>query len=222
MWNDLGLQHDVENEVGWELNGSLSKISVAVKNGAVELGGHVDSFWEKCAAQNAAWRVAHVNRVTNEIRVVIPFANQKEDDDIAIAAMSYLEWNSQVPQTVEVQVAQGWVTLSGSVERQSQKEEASRALCALIGIVGIHNNIVIQPAASQGDAKALIEAALRRNALHPHGSIAVRDVNGRPHFVVVENHSRAKVDADELCRSVHHIARHADKVEEFLTGRDVH
>ncbi len=66
------------------------------------------------------------------------------------------------------------------------------------------------------------ELALRRNALHPHGSIAVRDVDGHPHFVVVENHSRAKVDADELCRSVHHIARHADKVEEFLTGRDVH
>ena len=65
------------------------------------------------------------------------------------------------------------------------------------------------------------EVALRRNAVQPHGSIAVRDVEGRPHFVVVENHSRAKVAPDELCRSVHHIARHADAVEEFLTGQDV-
>lgn len=64
------------------------------------------------------------------------------------------------------------------------------------------------------------ELALRRNAAQPHGSIAIRDVDGRPHFVVVENHSRAKVDADELARSVRHIARHADRVEEFLTGRD--
>lgn len=178
MWNDVGLQHDVENEVGWELNGSLSKISVAVKSGAVELGGHVDSFWEKCAAQSAAWRVAHVNRVTNEIRVVIPFNHQREDDDIALAAMSSLEWNCQVPKTVEVQVAQGWVTLSGIVERQAQKEEASRALCALIGIVGIHNNIVIQPAASQGDAKALIEAALRRNALVDSSHIKAHVTHG--------------------------------------------
>ncbi len=178
MWNDVGLQHDVENEVGWELNGSLSKISVAVKGGAVELGGHVDSFWEKCAAQNAAWRVAHVNRVTNEIRVVIPFNQQRDDDDIAIAAMSSLEWNCQVPPTVEVQVTQGWVTLSGSVERQAQKEEASRALCALIGIVGILNNIVIQPAASQGDAKALIEAALRRNALVDSSHIKAHVTHG--------------------------------------------
>lgn len=65
------------------------------------------------------------------------------------------------------------------------------------------------------------ELALRRNAIQPHGSIAVRDIDGRPHFVVVENHSRAKVDAEELGRSVHHIARHADAVEEFLTGRDM-
>lgn len=64
------------------------------------------------------------------------------------------------------------------------------------------------------------ELALRRNAVQPHGSIAVRDVNGQPHFVMVENHSRAKVASDELCRSVRHIARHADAVEEFLTGRD--
>ena len=65
------------------------------------------------------------------------------------------------------------------------------------------------------------EVALRRNAVQPHGSIAVRDVDGQPHFVVVENHSRAKVAPDELCRSVRHIARHADAVEEFLTGQDV-
>ncbi len=65
------------------------------------------------------------------------------------------------------------------------------------------------------------ELALRRNAIQPHGSIAVRDVNGLPHFVMVENHSRAKVASDELCRSVRHIARHADAVEEFLTRQDV-
>src|SRR6266851_571494 len=50
MWNDTELQHDIENEVGWELSAALTQISVTVKSGAVELGGHVDSFWEKCAA----------------------------------------------------------------------------------------------------------------------------------------------------------------------------
>jgi osmotically-inducible protein OsmY len=62
MWNDTELQHDIENEIGWELGTGPTQISVTVKSGAVELGGHVDSFWEKCAAERAAWRVVHVNR----------------------------------------------------------------------------------------------------------------------------------------------------------------
>ena len=37
MWNDTELQHDIENEVGWELSASLTQISVTVKSGAVEL-----------------------------------------------------------------------------------------------------------------------------------------------------------------------------------------
>ena len=40
MWSDTELQHDIENEVGWELSAGLTQISVAVKSGAVELGGH--------------------------------------------------------------------------------------------------------------------------------------------------------------------------------------
>jgi osmotically-inducible protein OsmY len=124
MWNDTELQHDIENEAGWKLSAGLTQISVTVKSGAVELGGHVDSFWEKCAAG----RVAHVKHVTNGIRVAVPFNKQRDDDDIALAAMSHLEWNCLAPETVEVQVAEGWVTLSGSVERQSRKEEAARAL----------------------------------------------------------------------------------------------
>ena len=111
MWNDTELQHDIENEIGWELSAGLTQISVTVKSGAVELGGHVDSFWEKCAAERAAWRVAHVNHVTNGIRVVVPFNKQRDDDDIALAAMSSLEWNCLAPGTVEVQVAEGWVSV---------------------------------------------------------------------------------------------------------------
>ena len=178
MWNDKDLQHDVENEVCWELSAGLRQISVAVKGGAVELAGHVDSFWEKCAAGRAAWRVVHVNHVTNSIRVLVPFNQQRSDDDIALAAMANLEWNCLVPKTVEVQVDQGLVTLTGAVERQHQKEEAERALGTLIGITGIRNDIVIQPSVSLADLKAPIEAALRRSALVDGSHIKVHVAHG--------------------------------------------
>jgi osmotically-inducible protein OsmY len=155
MWNDTELHHDVENEVAWDLRAGLMNIGVTVKGGAVELDGHVESFWEKCAAERAAWRVAHVSHVINEIRVVVPFNKQRDDDEIALAAMTILEWNCLVPETVEVQVAEACVTLSGNVERHCQKEEAARALCTLTGITGIHNDIVLQPSVILGDVKPL-------------------------------------------------------------------
>src|SRR3981081_1808199 len=164
MWNDTELQHDVEKELGWEPSVHAKQIGVIVKSGAVELGGHVDSFWEKCVAERTAWRVAHVKSVTNEIRVDLPFHALRAGVASALAAMGSLEWNCLVPDTVEVQVVDGWVTLQGKVEWQYQKEEAERALCSLKGLRGIRNEIVIQPAVSLGDVRVSIEEALKRNA----------------------------------------------------------
>jgi len=166
-----------------------------VKGGAVELAGHVDSFWEKCAAEGAAWRVGHVNRVTNGIRVVVPFNKQRSDDDIALAAMGRLEWNYLVPETVEVQVANGVVTVSGTVERQQQKQEVERALCTMIGITGIRNDIVIQLQVSLADVKAPIEAALRRNALIDSSHIKVNVVHG---VVSLRGTVRSHIEYEEV------------------------
>ncbi len=213
MWNDTGLQHDVENEVGYELNAELKQISVTVKSGAVELGGHVDSFWEKCAAERAAWRIVHVNHVTNGIRVIIPFNQQRDDDDIALAAMSNLEWNCLLPETVTVQVSGGLVTLSGSVERHQQKEEALRALSTLSGITGIHNEIVIQPSAASGDVKSLIEAALRRNAIVDSSHIKVHVGNG---VASLRGTVRSRAEYDEAMHAAW-AAPGITKVEDHIT-----
>lgn len=185
MWNETELQHEVEAEVGWELSSGPRHINTMVKGSAVELAGQVDTYWEKCAAERAAWRVAHVSAVTNGIRVVIPFDALRDDDDVALSAMSILEWNVLVPSTVEVKVVDAWVTLSGTVERYEQKEEAARALCTLRGITGIRNDIVVQPSAShansaQANVKVAIEAALKRNALVDSGHIKVQLVHGAP------------------------------------------
>jgi osmotically-inducible protein OsmY len=213
MWNDTELQHDVESEVCWELIAGLTQISVAVKGGAVELAGHVDSFWEKCAAERAAWRVAHVNHVTNGIRVVVPFQKQRGDDDIALAAMGSLEWNCLVPDTVEVQVTEGLVILSGSVERHRQKQEAERALCTLIGITGIRNDIVIQPPASMGDVKAPIEAALKRSALVDSSHIKVQVAHG---VVSLRGTARSRAAHEEAIHTAW-AAPGVAKIEDHIT-----
>jgi osmotically-inducible protein OsmY len=213
MWNDAELQREVEAEICWELGADLSQISVTAKAGSVELAGHVDTFPEKRAAERAAWRVAHVNHVTNGIRVVVPFNKQRGDDDIALAAMGSLEWNCLVPETVDVQVNEGLLTLSGAVERHPQKEEAERALSALIGITGIHNDIVIQPPASEVDVRALIEAALKRNVLVDRSHIKVHVTHG---VVNLRGTVRSRSEYEEVLRTAW-TAPGVTKIEDHLT-----
>ncbi len=213
MWNDIDVQRDIENEISWELSTGLTQISVAVKGGDVELGGHVDSYWEKCAAERAAWRLAHVHRVTNSIHVSLPFTAQREDDDIALAAMSQLEWNCRVPATVEVQVAAAWVTLTGSAERHAQKCEAERALESLHGIVGIRNEIALRPAASMGDVKAPIEAALRRSSLVDSNHIKAQVAHG---VVSVRGSARTRAEYEAAMEAAW-AAPGVVKVEDHVT-----
>ena len=65
-------------------------------------------------------------------------------------------------------------------------------------------------------------SALTRNGHMAHGSIAIRSLNGTPHFVVINTYPQATVDAEELRRSVHEVAQQADRVERELTGADIH
>jgi serine/threonine protein kinase len=67
---------------------------------------------------------------------------------------------------------------------------------------------------------AFYEEALRMNALVPHGGLSIRDIDGVPHFVMVDTYPRATVDGEEIRRSVIEIGTHADRVEQMLTGMD--
>ncbi len=172
MWNDIDLQHYVEQELEWEPSVHKRQIGVTVKDGAVHLDGHVDSYWEKRVAENAAWRIAHIRGVANEIRVELPFAAQRDDDDLALAAMGILEANCLVPNSVEVQVSQGCLSLVGNVDQHHQREAAEQALLPLKGLRGLKNEIVVS-GAHLADVKAGIEAALKRSALVDSGRIKV-------------------------------------------------
>ena len=108
MKNDAQLQADVEQELRWEPSVHAEQIGVSVKDGVVELDGNVDSYYEKWAAERAAMRVSSVKAVASEIKVELPSSATRSDEDIARTAMNHLEWNYSVPNTVKVQVTEGW------------------------------------------------------------------------------------------------------------------
>ena len=105
------------------------------------------------------------------------------------------------------------VTLSGGVERQRQKEEAERALCTLIGITGIRNDIVIEPSVSLADVKTPIEAALRRSALIDRSHIKVHVAHG---VVSLRGTARSRSEYEEALRAAW-AAPGVTKIEEHIT-----
>ncbi|MDA1054686.1 MAG: protein kinase [Planctomycetota bacterium] len=64
------------------------------------------------------------------------------------------------------------------------------------------------------------EKSLRLNSEMLHGCLAIRDIDGKPYFVVLNTYPRATVDPEEIKQTVMEVARIADQVEEQLTGQD--
>jgi len=195
MKNDADLQHDVQEELRWDRSiHAAERIGVSVKNGVVELDGHVDYVWDKYAAERAAMRVAQVKAVASEIKVDPPSSAIRTDQDIAHAASYHLDWNALVPKTVKVQVTDGVVTLQGTVDWQFQKEQAERGLLPLIGVKSILNKITLNPKASAAGVKIKIENALKRNAEIDASHITVETSDGT---VTLRGNVRSWVEREE-------------------------
>jgi len=179
MKNDAQLKSDVELELRWEPSVHAEQIGVSVKDGVVELDGHVGSYYEKWAAERAAMRVSDVKAVASEVKVELSSSATRTDEDIARTAINHLDWNYMVPNTVKVQVTDGWVTLKGTTDWQYQKEEAERAVRPLKGVKGVFNEITVTPKVSAIDVKIKIEDAMRRNAEIDANRIKVETSDGK-------------------------------------------
>ena len=182
MKTDGQLQQDLIAELKWEPALHAAQIGVEVDGGVVTLAGTVGSYAEKWQAERAAQRVAGVRALAVEIEVELPALGRRNDADIARAAQNTLDWIAALPvDGVKVLVEDGWVTLSGQVDWQYQRQAASDAVRDLLGVVGLSNQIGIRAVPSQKevqpDAQAVIqsdiEAALRRRAKSDAQTISV-------------------------------------------------
>jgi osmotically-inducible protein OsmY len=176
MKTNVALHDDVLAELMWDPRISEKEIGVAVKDGVVTLSGSVVSFTEKWEAERAAERVAGVKAVANEIAVKVPGTFQRTDTQVAHQAVESLAWNTQVPdERIQVSVTQGWITLSGDVDWQFQRNAAAAAVRTLIGVHGVSNDIKVVPKqVSSSDVSESIKAALERRADRTADHVVVR------------------------------------------------
>jgi osmotically-inducible protein OsmY len=178
--NDKTLRQAVEEELTWEPSVSAEHIGVTADNGVVTLTGHVSSYAEKYAAENAVKRVKGVRGLAQEIEVRFPNDKKSSDDQIAKRALDIIAWDSTIPEDkVQVKVQSGLVTLSGEVAWFYQRSDAENAVRKLAGVKGIINDIKIKARPQASDIKTRIETALRRNAELEADAIKVSVLNGR-------------------------------------------
>ena len=158
------LRRDILDELDFEPSVKAANIGVAVENGVVTLTGHVSSYAEKIAAEQAVRRVKGVRAIAQEIEVRFPSDKKTADDEIAKRALDILRWFLVPSEVIKLTVHNGLITLNGEVAWQYQKNAAADAVRNLSGIVGVINDITIKPQVSVPDLKQKIEDALKRSA----------------------------------------------------------
>lgn len=165
MRTDKAVQESVMKALDWEPSVNAAQIGVTVQQGVVTLAGRVGTLHEKWIAEKTTRHVWGVRAVANDLEVAPEGAHVRSDTAVASAAANAIDWNSSVPpESVQITVRDGWVTLTGTVSWQYQKVAAERTIEHLYGVKGVANSIVVRSPAAIGGIRQKIEAAFERSA----------------------------------------------------------
>jgi len=174
MKTDTQLQTDILAELNFEPSINAAQIGVEVKDGIATLSGRVNSYSEKWNAEQAAQRVSGVKALAIEIEVILQGLSVLNDADIARSVKNILDWTIFLPKdAVKLIVEDGWITLSGEVDWEYQREATVETVRYLMGVTGVSNNISIKPKVTSSIVKVDIEAALKRRASRDAQEIVV-------------------------------------------------
>ncbi len=162
---DMKLKQTILDALEFDPSIDAASIGVSVDNGVVTLSGHVPTYFEKMKAEDIAIAIRGVKAIAQEIEVRPAGTHLTADDEIARRVLDVLRWSTTLPaDAVKVKVQGGWLTLTGAVEWNFQREAAARAVRDMSGVKGVTNNIIITPKATPADLRDRIERALKRQA----------------------------------------------------------
>lgn len=196
MKTDYQIQKDVIAQIGWEPFLKSSQIGVSVKNGIVTLSGNVGHYAQKFQAERAAWKVAGVKAIAEDIQIGVSPSLVKSDTEIADSVLNSLAWHSAVPEDlVRVKVENGIVTLEGEVEWEFQRNSAKNAVAHLIGVRNVINLLKVAPKVLVQDVKSRISEALHRSATVDSEKVSV-DVDGSR--VVLRGKVRSHAEMEDI------------------------
>ena len=151
MPQDIGLEDNVKVALARDPRVDHDQaIAVFAMAGAVTLRGTVESVKQRHAAVEDAHAVTGVDVVYDELNLQ-PLPHDPRDDEIRGTALQLLTRDPRVRETtVDVAVADGWVTLNGEVRHQHESDAAFEDVAQLEGVGGITNAIKVVTAPRMG------------------------------------------------------------------------
>ena len=160
--SDSQLQREVLEELRWEPSIDHAHIGVTAKSGVVTLSGFVPNYLQKSAAENATRRIAGVKGIAEDIIVRFDDDPKTSDSEVAERILSVFAWDVSVPDGIQVKVEQGFVTLTGAVDWNYQKQAAQKAAGKISGVRNVLNHIAVRTRVSPSDVRDRIIAAFKR------------------------------------------------------------
>jgi osmotically-inducible protein OsmY len=142
MTND-DLVGDVTDELFWNPTVDNAAISVSADAGVVTLRGTVGSFKQKREAMTAAEGVFGVKNVANELQVRLPDEITREDAELRGDVLHALRRDTLVPSSIDVNVEDGEVTLTGGVDWQIQRDAAQFVAANVPGVIGVWDDMLL-------------------------------------------------------------------------------
>lgn len=176
---DSELKKRVLAELDYEPQVDAVAIGVTVKDGIVSVYGHVTSFLQKMAAEDAVRRVRGVRAIANEIDVNLPGDAIVNDDEIAWRAARILDWDPLLGNAgFRIRVQRGQVDLEGETEALYLKRRAELLLARLPGVTRLSNHVRVVPPVARADIAGRIGAALGRLARREAQEIGIEVRDG--------------------------------------------
>jgi osmotically-inducible protein OsmY len=174
---DSQMEGFVGDELRWDPKIDNSAIAVTADAGVVTLRGTVGSFRQKRDAQKDAQRVYGVKTVKNELEVRL--LNRRSNAELRGDVLQALMLDSVIPTTIDAEVDDSKVTLTGTAQWGYQRVEAELVAANVRGVASVDNEVdVVPPAPSAHDVQHSIKKAMERNAQLDADSVTVESENG--------------------------------------------
>ena len=138
--SDEQIAADVRSMLTLDLEVPDTRITVAVLDGVVTLGGNVDYSYQRDGAEDDAASIAGVRDVIDTITVLEQPSALDIDDQIAAA---FARNGELFDDTVSVSTNGHSVTLSGTVRYWSEYDEAENVAWRAPGVTNVINNVIV-------------------------------------------------------------------------------